>query len=104
MSGGPPLRATEGALAATSSKVRVRAFLIINDVPPHVWREVGRTMPNFSGRLAFIVRPAVVLAMAAGLTSVVVINATPAAAATDLEWSGCVGFEGQSGVGEEAVE
>jgi integrase len=23
---------------------------------------------------------------------------------TDLEWSGCVGFEGESGVGEEAVE
>lgn len=22
----------------------------------------------------------------------------------DLEWSGCVGFEGQAGVGEEAVE
>ncbi|MGW0504785.1 hypothetical protein, partial [Micromonospora sp. NPDC003241] len=23
---------------------------------------------------------------------------------TDLEWSGCVGFEGQSGVSKEAVE
>src|SRR3954451_5817976 len=26
------------------------------------------------------------------------------AGVTDLEWSGCVGFEGQAGVGEESVE